>query len=158
MISADCFSSPIPHQGGGVMTSELTVAIHAAVYLAHKTPSVQRRAESPTSVPIPSASARSRRLCAGQISSFPRGQRRRLPLKPPAAGHHVAPVARLNAALVEKMARGDPEMSCLVASSMAAEMDRIYRQLNEQCLQSLQRLTLWDLLQDLFESSLKKSS
>ena len=29
-------------------------------------------------------------------------------------------------------------------------MDKIYRQLNEQCLESLDRLTLWDLLQDLF--------
>ncbi len=41
-------------------------------------------------------------------------------------------------------------MSCLVASGMAREMDKIYRQLNEQCLESLDRLTLWDLLQDLF--------
>ena len=36
------------------------------------------------------------------------------------------------------------------ASGMAREMDKIYRQLNEQCLESLDRLTLWDLLQDLF--------
>ena len=31
-------------------------------------------------------------------------------------------------------------------------MDKIYRSLNEQCLESLDRLTLWDLLQDLFIS------
>lgn len=41
-------------------------------------------------------------------------------------------------------------MSCLVASAMAPGKDKIYRQLNEQCLESLDRLTLWDLLQDLF--------
>ena len=43
-------------------------------------------------------------------------------------------------------------MTCLVASGMAKEMDKIYHQLNEQCLESLNRLTLWDLLQNLFAS------
>ncbi|MFR0978384.1 MAG: Rrf2 family transcriptional regulator [Holdemania filiformis] len=136
------------------MTSELTVAIHAAVYLAHKTHRSPATNWQSTSALIPSASARLWLLCRAGIAVSQEGSEGgyRLCRSPQAITLRQIAEA-LNVALVEsKWQSGDPEMSCLVASGMAREMDKIYRSLNEQCLESLDRLTLWDLLQDLFIS------
>ena len=137
------------------MTSELTVAIHAAVYLAHKH---APQSSDELAVNICTHPVRVRKimaaLCRAGIAVSQEGSEGgyRLCRSPQAITLRQIAEA-LNVALVEsKWQSGDPEMSCLVASGMAREMDKIYRSLNEQCLESLDRLTLWDLLQDLFIS------
>lgn len=138
---------------GAEMTSELTVAIHAAVYLAHKN---APQSSEELAVNICTHPVRVRKimaaLCRAEIAISQEGSEGgyRLCRKPQEITLRQIADA-LHAALVEsRWQSGDPEMSCLVASGMAREMDKIYRQLNEQCLESLDRLTLWDLLQDLF--------
>ena len=137
------------------MTSDLTVAIHAAVYLAHKN---APQSSDELAANICTHPVRVRKLmaalCRAGIAVSQEGSEGgyRLNHDP----HHITLrqiTEALNVALVEsKWQSGDPEMTCLVASGMAKEMDKIYHQLNEQCLESLNRLTLWDLLQNLFAS------
>lgn len=45
---------------------------------------------------------------------------------------------------------GDPEMECLVASGMSNVMGKIYSQLNEQCLNTLESITIKDINDQLF--------
>lgn len=47
---------------------------------------------------------------------------------------------------------GDTDMKCLVASGMADIMDSIYARLDEQCKESLQKITIADIDKKIFHS------
>ena len=47
---------------------------------------------------------------------------------------------------------GDTDMDCLVASGMADIMDSIYQKLDEQCRESLRKITIMDIDNMIFQS------
>lgn len=108
------------------MTSDLTVAIHAAVYLAHKN---APQSSDELAANICTHPVRVRKLmaalCRAGIAVSQEGSEGGYRLNQDPRRITLRQITEaLNVALVEsKWQSGDPEMTCLVASGMAKEMD-----------------------------------
>lgn len=130
------------------MTSEFAIAVHALVYLHHKNEVVssEELAENICTNP-----ARVRKVLAKlKKSGFVETKEG---IK---GGYHIAMDAAhislrsicdgLEADMVKTSWKsGSMDMDCMIASGMAALMDGIYSDMNEECKNYLEKITIYDV-------------
>lgn len=135
------------------MTGELNVAVHALVYLYHKNTILASDALAENICTNP---ARIRKIMAKlKKAGF-------VDTKEGINGGYFLickadiitlkdVCVALEAEVIKKgWSSGDPEMDCLVASGMSNVMGNIYSQLNAQCLETLNTITIKDINDQLF--------
>lgn len=130
------------------MTSEFGMAVHALTFLNHKGEMVSSETLAKNICTNP---ARVRKVMAklkrAGIVTTREGLEGGYLFNGPADGVTLSMVAgAVEAKFVSSSWKsGSPDMNCLVASGMAGILDGIYEQLDRQCYETLEKLTIEDI-------------
>lgn len=133
---------------GGIMTAELSIAVHALVFLAHKNEvlSSEKIAENVCTNP-----ARIRKIMSKLVKNGLVDKREGLnggySMKTNAEEMKISDVAQAIKFDVVRSAwkTGDTDVECLVSSGMADIMDDVYTALNRICIEKLANITIKDV-------------
>lgn len=140
------------------MTGELNVAVHALVYLYHKNMILASDvlAENVCTNPARIRKILAKMKKAGFVDTK-EGINGGYFLIREAGSITLKDVCiALESAIIKTgWSSGDPEMECLVASGMSNVMENIYNKLNEQCLDTLNKITIKDVNDQLFMNKSK---
>lgn len=140
------------------MTGELNVAVHALVYLYHKNMILASDvlAENVCTNPARIRKIMAKMKKAGFVDTK-EGINGGYILIREAESITLKDVCiALESAIIKTgWSSGDPEMECLVASGMSNVMENIYNKLNEQCLDTLNKITIKDVNDQLFMNKSK---
>jgi len=135
------------------MTAEFPLAVHGLVYLLHtgRVTSSSELAGNICTNPARVRKVMTKLRCAGLIQAE-RGQGSgyltlpdggRITLKAVMQALDEEPVAM-------KWHSGDVDMECLVASGMGEVMDEIYADMNENCMELLETITIGSISEKIF--------
>ncbi|MBC8569320.1 RrF2 family transcriptional regulator [Zongyangia hominis] len=137
------------------MNSDFNIAVHALVYLSHKgcTLSSEALAENICTNPARVRKVLAKLSRAGLVATK-EGGRGGCAIAREAGKITLRQVSEaVEACFVSTSWKsGDPHMECLVASGMARLMDGIYAQLDSQCKQHLETMTIRDLEEQIFRT------
>ncbi|MDD3347990.1 Rrf2 family transcriptional regulator [Oscillibacter sp.] len=136
------------------MTAEFPLAVHALVYLLHTgriTPS-QELADNICTNPARVRKVMTKLHRAGLAESV-RGQGSGYRCGGETAAVTLGTVLRSleEEPLSMSWRSGDMDRECLISSGMGAIMDGIYGQLNRQCMETLESMTIGDLTHQIFD-------
>lgn len=137
------------------MTSEFTVAVHALVFLNHKgtTYSSEGLAENICTNPARIRKVMAKLKKAGLVETKEGidGGYRCIEQTDQISLHEIAEA--LDFTFVSSgWKSGSTEMKCLIASGMGGLMEKVYEDLNEQCMERLKKIAIKDLEQQIFKS------
>jgi DNA-binding IscR family transcriptional regulator len=136
------------------VTAQFPVAVHALVFLLHKG---ELTSSEKLAANICTNPARVRKvmamLCRAGLAGCRQGK---------SSGYFPRPdgecitLRAVMEALSERplsmsWSSGDEKQACPICSGMGREMDRLYDELNEDCLRSLEKVTIGSISADLFQ-------
>ncbi|MCI2057744.1 MAG: Rrf2 family transcriptional regulator [Oscillibacter sp.] len=141
------------------MTAEFPLAVHALVYLLHRGQviSSQELADNICTNPARVRKVLSKLHHAGLVEAE-RGQGSGYLTRPDAGAITLRAVLRAldETPVAVSWRSGDVDRACQVSSGMAAVMDGLYGQLNEQCEKKLETVTVGSINDQLFRGKEKE--
>lgn len=137
------------------MTSEFSVAVHALVFLNHKgtTYSSEGLAENICTNPARIRKVMAKLKKAGLVETKEGidGGYHCIEETDQISLHTIAEA--LDFTFVSSgWKSGSTEMNCLIASGMGGLMEKVYEDLNNQCMERLKKIAIKDLDQEIFKS------
>lgn len=141
------------------MTSEFAVAVHGLVYLnqSQSTVSSEELALNVCTNPARIRKVMAKLKKAGIISTKEGLEGGYLFTHDPAKINLRNVCDALDVSFVSSSWKsGNENMPCMIASGMSDVMDEIYSELNEQCKERMEKVTIYDIQTELFKNKKKR--